>query len=87
MSDYYYEQYPDWVNEWNARKLASAYADKSWELMHEPSKYVFGDADDREYETDFPGFGRTFPHPYGDVDEKYFTTRQALYMRAQRRVQ
>ena len=86
-SDYYYEQYPDWVNEWNARKLASTYADKSWELMHEPSKYVFGDADDREYETDFPGFGRTFPHPHGDVDEKYFTTRQALYMRAQRRVQ
>ena len=46
--------------------------------MHEPSKYVFGDADDREYETDFPGFGRTFPHPYGDVDDKYFTTRLTL---------
>ena len=77
-SNYYYEQYPDWVNRWNARKPASAYAGKSWELLHKPSKYLFGDADDRDYETDFPGFGRTFPHPYGDVNDKYFTTRLTL---------
>jgi predicted AlkP superfamily pyrophosphatase or phosphodiesterase len=77
-SNYYYEQYPDWVNEWNARKPASVYADKSWTLMYPREKYLFGDADDREYETDFPGFGRTFPHLYGKADDKYFTTRLTL---------
>jgi predicted AlkP superfamily pyrophosphatase or phosphodiesterase len=77
-SSYYYERYPDWVNAWNARKPAAAYAGKSWHLMHQPEKYLFGDADDRKYETDFPGFGRTFPHPYGAADDKYFTTRLTL---------
>jgi len=77
-SNYYYEQYPDWVNEWNARKPASSYAGTSWELMQPPSKYLFGDADDREYETDLAGFGRVFPHAYGEADDKYFTTKLTL---------
>jgi len=77
-SSYYYDQYPEWVTAWNARKPALAYAGKSWALMHDASKYLFGDSDDREYETDFPGFGRTFPHPYGEADDKYFTTRLTL---------
>ena len=77
-STYYYDQYPDWVNKWNARKPALAYADKYWQLLHSPSKYLFGNADDRDYETDFPGFGRTFPHAYGKADDKYFTTRLTL---------
>jgi predicted AlkP superfamily pyrophosphatase or phosphodiesterase len=77
-STYYYQQYPDWVNAWNARKPAQAYAGKAWELMHKPEKYLFGDADDRKYETDFPGFGRTFPHAYGAEGDKYFTTRLTL---------
>ena len=77
-SDYYYKKYPDWVNDWNARKPALTYAGKAWQLMHQPSKYLFGNADDRTYETDFPGFGRTFPHAYGEADDKYFTTRLTL---------
>jgi predicted AlkP superfamily pyrophosphatase or phosphodiesterase len=77
-SNYYYDRYPDWVNTWNARKPASSYAGKSWELMHPSSKYLFGDADDREYETDLAGFGRVFPHAYGEADDKYFTTKLTL---------
>ena len=77
-SSYYYDDYPEWVKAWNAGKPAQAYAGKSWELMQDPSRYLFGDSDDREYETDFPGFGRTFPHPYGEADDKYFTTRLTL---------
>ena len=77
-SNYYYKQYPDWVNEWNVRKPAASYAEKFWTLTHPQAKYLFGNADDREYETDFPGFGRTFPHPYGKADDKYFTTRLTL---------
>lgn len=77
-SSYYYDQYPEWVNEWNARALASSYAGESWTLMHPSSKYLFGDADDRDYETDLAGFGRVFPHSYGDADDKYFTTKLTL---------
>ena len=77
-SSYYYEQYPDWVKAWNARRPAQAYAGKAWELMHDAAKYLFGDADDRDYEQDFPGFGRIFPHPYGTANDKYFTTRLTL---------
>ena len=77
-SSYYYDQYPGWVKAWNARRPAQAYAGTSWQLMHDASRYLFGDADDREYETDFPGFGRSFPHAYGAADDKYFTTRLTL---------
>lgn len=77
-SSYYYDTYPEWVNSWNDEKPAHAYGGKSWELLREKSSYLFGEHDDKEYETDFPGFGRTFPHPYGSADDKYFTTRLTL---------
>jgi predicted AlkP superfamily pyrophosphatase or phosphodiesterase len=77
-SSYYYDAYPAWVRAWNARKPAEAYAGTSWELMEDASRYLFGDSDDRAYETDFPGFGRTFPHAYGSADDPYFTTRLTL---------
>jgi hypothetical protein len=73
-SSYYYKQYSDWVADWNRKKFAYTYAGKSWDLLHDKSTYFFGDADDRPWETDFPGYGRTFPHPFGEADNKYFTT-------------
>jgi predicted AlkP superfamily pyrophosphatase or phosphodiesterase len=77
-SNYYYDRYPDWVVEWNTRKPANAFADKSWQLLRKPSDYLFADADDREYETDLAGFGRVFPHAFGQADDKYFTTKLTL---------
>jgi len=77
-SNYYYDRYPPWVTAWNAARPALGYAGKAWELLHAPSTYRFGEADDRAYETDFPGFGRTFPHPYGEAGDKYLTTRLTL---------
>ncbi|MCP4769006.1 MAG: alkaline phosphatase family protein [Gammaproteobacteria bacterium] len=77
-SSYYYESYPQWVQEWNAARLAQVYAGTAWELTHKPSMYLFGEADDRKYEIDFPGFGRSFPHAYGEADDKFFTTRLTL---------
>jgi predicted AlkP superfamily pyrophosphatase or phosphodiesterase len=73
-STYYYDEYPNWVAAWNDNHPSDAYQGKSWELMHDRSTYVFGEADDRQYETDFPGYGRTFPHPFGDKSSKYFYT-------------
>ena len=73
-SSFYYDQYPLWVTEWNAQEPASKYSGKSWQLLRDQSSYLFGAADDRPYETALPGFGRTFPHPFGTPGDKHFTT-------------
>lgn len=73
-SRFYYDKYPQWVADWNARKPTSKYAGKSWRLLHDKSTYLFGAADDRPYETKLPGYGRTFPHSFGKPGDKYFTT-------------
>jgi predicted AlkP superfamily pyrophosphatase or phosphodiesterase len=73
-SSYYYDDYPAWVQAWNRRGLAASYAGTSWELMAQPSTYAFGDRDDQPFEIDFPGYGRVFPHPYGDADGRLFAT-------------
>jgi predicted AlkP superfamily pyrophosphatase or phosphodiesterase len=77
-SNFYYQAYPGWVIDWNQGAHLTEFAGSSWELLHERSSYLFGDSDDRPWETDFPGFGRTFPHAYGPADDKYFHTRLTL---------
>ena len=71
-STYYYKDYPDWVNKWNSQKLADRYKGKSWELLHDASTYIFGEIDDRPYEQDYYGLGRTFPHPYVSDSPYYY---------------
>jgi len=73
-SDYYYKHYPAWVEAWNAEMHPQRYANSAWSLTGKAGEYLFGNADDRAWETDFPGWGRTFPHAYGPADSKYFTT-------------
>jgi arylsulfatase A-like enzyme len=73
-STFYYEEYPDWVTAWNQKRLADNYAGKAWELLQERSYYVYGKTDDRPYETELPGFGRIFPHPFGTKDNKLYYT-------------
>ncbi len=77
-SSHYYDRYPEWVEAWNRQKLPAAYSEKAWGLLHETSSYLFGDADDRPWETDLAGYGRVFPHPYGPASGKYFNTRLTL---------
>ena len=73
-STYYLDQYPGWVNAFNAAKPAQRFANTTWELLHDQSSYLFGDSDDREWETDVGGFGRVFPHNFGDGSSPYFNT-------------
>jgi predicted AlkP superfamily pyrophosphatase or phosphodiesterase len=73
-STYYLDEYPYWVQSFNNTKPASKYANTAWELMRERDSYVFGESDDREWEADVAGFGRVFPHPFGDGSSPYFTT-------------
>ena len=73
-SRYYLDEYPGWVTEFNDGKPAQAFANTSWTLLHDQDSYLFGDSDDREWETDVAGFGRVFPHAFGDGTSPYFTT-------------
>ena len=73
-STYYYDAYPEWVVDFNNEAHASRYGDKTWKLLHDRSSYVFAEQDDQPWETDLAGYGRTFPHPFGSQDGKYFTT-------------
>jgi predicted AlkP superfamily pyrophosphatase or phosphodiesterase len=71
---FYREDYPDWVTQWNDSGKVAAYANTFWMLRDARESYSFGERDDQPWETDFPGFGRVFPHDYGLPDGKYYTT-------------
>ncbi len=73
-STYYLDRLPDWATAHNATKPAQAYANTEWALSEDPASYQFGDSDDREWEADIAGFGRVFPHRFGDGTSPYFTT-------------
>lgn len=73
-SSYYYNAYPEWVVKWNAKRLAASFSGKMWTLLKRPSEYLLKAFDDRPYETDLQGYGRTFPHPFGKTDSNLFNT-------------
>ena len=73
-STYYLDQYPDWVTAFNEQQPAQQFAGTSWQLLRERDSYQFADSDDRPWETDVAGFGRVFPHAFGDGASPYFTT-------------
>jgi hypothetical protein len=74
-SSYYMKAYPQWVEEWNARRKAEQLGGKQWKLLLSRDKYRPGRVDDRPYEVDLKGYGRSFPHPFGNADHPLFFTR------------
>ena len=74
-SDYYYQAYPQWVNDWNARRLAETHSGGYWDLFGEPDLYRWLERDYRPYEGDLRGYGRVFPHAFGDASDPLFATR------------
>ncbi|WP_425046013.1 alkaline phosphatase family protein [Primorskyibacter sp. S87] len=73
-SSYYYETYPDWVSSWNSLRPADAAIGTSWVLEEPLDSYLLADNDNRSFETDLRGFGRTFPHAYGDPEDGLYYT-------------
>lgn len=73
-SDFYYQEYPHWVKEWNAQKKPGKYANHQWQLLNEKSSYIFAEQDDNQWEGDIGGYGRVFPHPFGALTSPYFST-------------
>jgi len=74
-STYYYKDYPDWALAWNKQRNAEGFAGKSWTLLNESTSYLLIDQDNRPYEADLKGYGRVFPHPYGEPADPLFFTK------------
>jgi hypothetical protein len=55
---------------WNARRRAEGYSGKSWSLLNDASTYLLAAQDDRPYEVDLRGYGRVFPHIFGQANDK-----------------
>jgi predicted AlkP superfamily pyrophosphatase or phosphodiesterase len=73
-SSYYYEAYPDWVQLWNEQRKSEKYAGTQWKLSSDKSSYLLAKQDDRAYEMDLKGYGRTFPHRFGEAGNKLLFT-------------
>jgi len=68
-SRYYYDDYPD-----TGGCKAEKYANSEWVLLADESSYLLAGQDDRPYETDLKGYGRTFPHRFGEAGNKLLFT-------------
>ena len=73
-SRYYYDAYPDWVAQWNSQRKAEQYAGSYWTLSDEKPGYLLAQQDNRPYEVDLKGYGRTFPHRFGEAGSKLLYT-------------
>ena len=73
-SSYYYDTYPDWARRWNEQRKSEKYAGTKWELSSDLTTYLLAEQDDRPYEMDLKGYGRTFPHRFGEADNKLLFT-------------
>lgn len=77
-SVYYMSEYPQWVQTWNERRMAETLGGRQWTLLLDRTRYLFAENDDRPYEVDLKGYGRTFPHAFGAANHPLFFTRVAV---------
>ncbi|MCE7066419.1 alkaline phosphatase family protein [Dyadobacter sp. CY326] len=62
-STYYMEDLPQWVNDYNAKKMPSEYLKKGWQLLLSADAYTQSSADDVNWEGKLPGAKRpVFPY-------------------------
>lgn len=76
-SDYYYREYPEWVNSWNKKEDVKQYSNKKWQLSLPRENYTLVE-NNVDHKVDLAGFKRTFPHPYGAASYKYYSTMLTL---------
>jgi len=73
-SRWYYDAYPEWASRWNGQRKAEEYAGTEWARSSDKSTYLLAGQDDRPYEADLKGYGRTFPHRFGEAGSKLLYT-------------
>jgi len=61
-STYYMKELPQWVKDFNARKLPDAYYKEGWKTLYPVDTYTQSTADDKEYERTEIGPKNSFPY-------------------------
>lgn len=77
-STYYMQQLPEWVNQFNNRKLPDQYLQQNWNTLYPLTTYAQSTADDKAYE----GYleDNTFPHTTANITaDKYNAVRITPY--------
>lgn len=68
-STFYMDDLPEWVKNFNARKLPEQYLTQTWETLFPIETYTLSEADDRPYENKMIGKkSATFPYEFGKAD-------------------
>ncbi|WP_435433647.1 alkaline phosphatase family protein [Vibrio tapetis] len=76
-TNYYYDSYPKWVDDWNQADFAAKYSGKRWELSLPETQYTLIEKQ-QDHKVKLAGFERSFPHPYGPSSFPYFSTMLTL---------
>lgn len=82
-STYYMKELPNWVKDFNAKKLPQSYISQTWNTLLPIEQYTESETDDQPYETQISGEPKAiFPHkvtmgslaqtPYGNTLTKEF---------------
>lgn len=71
-STYYMKDLPQWVKDFNAKRLADKYLDEGWDTLYPKNTYIESTADDTEYEKEWDKNTRpTLPLDTRALKEKY----------------
>ena len=69
-STFYYESLPEWVKDFNAKKLPASYLGKTWETLYPAESYIQSISDDNAFEGAFSGMDSpTFPYDLASLQE------------------
>lgn len=67
-SSYYMEELPQWLNDFNEKKLADKYLKQDWNTIYPIDTYTQSIEDDNVYEGKWPGQSSpTFPHKTSEI--------------------
>lgn len=61
-STYYMDKYPEWVNQFNDKKLPDSYLQKDWQTLYPINTYTLSSSDNKAYEGGIKDEGKVFPH-------------------------
>ena len=79
-STYYMKNLPEWVNQFNNRKLPDQYLHGNWNTLYPIDTYNQSDADAKLYEGNLPGANNVFPHNTAAItNDKYNALRFTPY--------
>lgn len=72
-STYYMNDLPNWVKEFNAKKLPSKYLSQGWSTLYPIETYINSSSDENDWEnTPFVDYGTKFPYELKGYAEKGF---------------